>query len=160
MDPRVAAFEEILEILHQEEVSLARLLAFALEEQAALIESDFGRIDRVSNQMLEAAATIEGLGKSRSSILRSLDSEGLSLEGLCPVAEGLGVTGFASARHRLLARALELKTVQEQNARLLLTAIKLRDRWANLLGGFVAPGYASNGRRDAGTTQGTVSRTA
>ena len=76
------------------------------------------------------------------------------------LADDLGVGGFAAARLQLVARAQELRDAQEQNARLLLNAMKLRDRWANLLGGFVAPGYSSDGRRHTSAARGTVSRSA
>ncbi len=160
MDKRALLFTEILGILREEEEALTGLVSLAIEEQSALIDSDFERITQVSNRMMEAAAVVERFETRRLSLLTSLDAGGLSLEELQPVADELGVSGFTSVRMKLRATAQELKTTQEQNARLLLHAIKLRDRWANLLGGLVAPGYGSDGRRDAGNSRGTVSRTA
>jgi hypothetical protein len=155
-----AVLSEVLTLLYEEEQALTGLLGLALEEQAALIDSDFARISAVSNQMQDAVNAIEAIEARRLNLLRSVDSESLTLEELLPLAEDLGVSGFAGARVQMVARARELKDAQEQNARLLLNAMKLRDRWANLLGGMVAPGYSSSGRRNINDSRGTVSRSA
>ena len=160
MDASAAILREVLELLCEEERCLASLFTLALEEQTALIESDFDRISTVSAQMQDAAIAIDGIEARRLNLLRSVDAEGLSLEELLPLADDLGVGGFAEARLQLGARAQELKDAQEQNARLLLNAMKLRDRWANLLGGYLAPNYGSNGRRTVSDSRGTVSRSA
>lgn len=150
----------VLELLLEEERQLTRLLDLALQEQSALVESDFDRIAHVSESIQEAAAGIEALEAKRLKLLKTAGADALSLQELLPLADDLGVDGFAEARLQLVARARELKDAQEQNARLLLNAMKLRDRWANLLGGFVAPGYGSNGRRETSAARGTVSRSA
>ncbi len=155
-----ATLAQVLELLCEEERALADLLNLALDEQSALIESDFERISHVSDQMLERAGGIERLESKRLNLLRSAGAESLTLEELLPLADDLGVSGFGAARLQLVARAQELRDAQEQNARLLLNAMKLRDRWANLLGGMVAPGYSSTGRRNTNATRGTVSRSA
>ena len=152
--------QEVLELLCEEEQALAQLFALALEEQTALIQSDFETISRISDEMLEAAASVEACEARRLNLLRSVDAESLTLEELLPLADDLGVTGFAAVRLQLGARAQELKDAQEQNARLLLNAMKVRDRWANLVGGYLAPGYSNNGRRNASNSRGTVSRSA
>jgi hypothetical protein len=152
--------QRVLSLLCEEETALSGLLELALQEQAALINSDFEAITSASNQMLAAAERIEHLEATRLNLLRSAGLDSLTLEDLLPLADDLGVEGFASARLQLGARARELRDAQEQNARLLLNAMKLRDRWANLLGGFMAPGYGSNGRRNIGEQRGTVSRSA
>lgn len=139
---------------------MAALFSLVLHEQSALIESDFERIADVSERMQEAAAGIEALETKRLNLLKTVGADALSLQELLPFADDLGVGGFAAARMQLAARAQELKDAQEQNARLLLNAMKLRDRWANLLGGLVAPGYSSDGRRNSTATRGTVSRSA
>jgi len=160
MEARAAALQEVLSILCEEEEALAELLALALQEQEALIASDSERISVTSALMLEAAGRIERLEATRLNLLRTFDADSLTLEELLPLADDLGVQGFAAARLHLVARAQELKDAQEQNARLLLNAMKLRDRWANLLGGYVAPGYGADGHRRANETRGTVSRSA
>jgi len=150
----------VLELLLEEERQLAGLFDLALQEQSALIESDFDRISRVSESMQDLASNIESLEVKRLNLLKTAGAEALSLQELLPLADDLGVGGFAAARLQLVARAQELRDAQEQNARLLLNAMKLRDRWANLLGGFVAPGYSSDGRRQTSAQRGTVSRSA
>ena len=160
MVARAAVLEEVLGLLCEEETALASLISLALEEQQALVESDFDQIASISARMLDAAASIEHIEANRLNLLRSVGAESLTLEELLPLADDLGVGGFADARFQLGARAQELKAAQEQNARLLLNAMKLRDRWANLLGGYLAPGYSSNGRRNVSDSRATVSRIA
>lgn len=158
MDARVLA--EVLALLCEEERALGRLLELALDEQQALIQSDFDAITVVSARMADAAESIERLEANRLNLLRSVGAEALTLEELLPLADDLGVSGFAEARLQLGARAQELRDAQELNARLLLNAMKLRDRWANLLGGYLTPGYGSDGRRNVSDSRGTVSRSA
>ena len=160
MDVPAELLASVLELLLEEERQLAGLFDLALQEQSALIESDFDRISRVSESMQELASNIESLEVKRLNLLKTAGAEALSLQELLPLADDLGVGGFAAARLQLVARAQELRDAQEQNARLLLNAMKLRDRWANLLGGLVAPGYSSDGRRNSTATRGTVSRSA
>jgi hypothetical protein len=160
MDSRGAVLQEVLDLLCEEEQALASLFSLALEEQTALIQSDFEAISSISERMLEAAADVESFEDRRLNLLRSVDAESLTLEELLPLADDHGVTGFAAVRLQLGARAQELKDAQELNARLLLNAMKVRDRWANLVGGYLAPGYSNNGRRNVGDSRGTVSRSA
>lgn len=160
MDVPAELLASVLELLLEEERQLAGLFDLALQEQSALIESDFDRISRVSESMQDLASGIESLEVKRLNLLKTVGADALSLQELLPLADDLGVGGFAAARLQLVARAQELRDAQEQNARLLLNAMKLRDRWANLLGGFVAPGYSSDGRRHTSAQRGTVSRSA
>ena len=160
MPAQAAVLEEVLALLCEEEQALAGLIGLALNEQQALVESDFDGISSISASMLDAAGSIERIESKRLNLLRSVGAESLTLEELLPLADDLGVEGFAQARLTLGARAQELRDAQEQNARLLLNAMKLRDRWANLLGGYLTPGYGSNGRRSVGDSRGTVSRSA
>lgn len=155
-----AVLREVLAILCEEEQALGNLFALALEEQAALIQSDFEAITAVSARMQDAANRVEELEANRLNLLRSVGAESLTLEELMPLADDCGVNGFAVARLELGARARELKDAQEQNARLLLNAMKLRDRWANLVGGYTAAGYGNNGRKNVTGARGTVSRSA
>ena len=144
--------QQVLSLFWEEEQALAALMRLALDEQQALVESDFDAVAGISNRMIDAANSMN--------LLRSVGAEALTLEDLLPLADDLGVDGFAEARLQLGARARELRDAQEQNARLLLNAMKLRDRWANMLGGYLAPGYGSNGRRGVSNSRGTVSRSA
>ena len=158
MEGRVLA--DVLSLLCEEERALGRLLELALDEQQALIQSDFAAIETVSARMADAAESIERLEANRLNLLRSVGAEALTLEELLPLADDLGVSGFAEARLQMGTRAQELRDAQELNARLLLNAMKLRDRWANLLGGYLTPGYGSDGRRNVSDSRGTVSRSA
>jgi hypothetical protein len=160
MADRASVLELVLTLLVEEERTLAGLIDLAMNEQQALIQSDFEEISSISARMVDASATIERLEAERLNLLRSVGAEAFTLEELLPLADDLGVAGFAAARLSLGARARELKDAQEQNARLLLNAMKLRDRWANMLGGYLSPGYASDGRRNEGNLRGTVSRSA
>jgi flagellar biosynthesis/type III secretory pathway chaperone len=157
---RAQVLEEVLVLLVEEEAALASLIQLALDEQQALVESDFDRISSVSARMLDAANAIERIETNRLNLLRSVGAESFTLEELLPLADDLGVSGFAEARLQLGTRAQELRDAQEQNARLLLNAMKLRDRWANMLAGYIAPGYGSSGRRNVNDARGTVSRSA
>lgn len=152
--------ERVLELLIHEERQLSRLLALALEEQSALLESNFERITATSAAMLEAANAIDALEDERLNLLRTIGAEDRSIEELLSLADDLGVTGFAEARLALSVRARELKDAQERNATLLLNAMKLRERWANLVGGFTSPTYGARGTRNAGEGSGFVSRSA
>jgi hypothetical protein len=161
MASSAAVLEEVLALLCEEEKALTALIALALDEQQALVESDFDGVATISAGMLDAANAIEAIEANRLILLRTFGADELTLDQLLPLADDLGVSGFAAARLRLGARAQELRDAQEQNARLLLNAMKLRDRWANLLGGYIAPGYSrSGGRQPAGESRGTVSRSA
>jgi len=150
----------VLGLLCDEEEQLAHLIALAREEQAALLESRFDRITATSAAMLQAATTIEAIEAERLALLKSIGAQDLTIEELLPIASELGVTGFSEARIALSARALELKDAQERNANLLLNTMKLRDRWANMLGGLTSPTYGAQGQRTAREGSGFVSRSA
>ena len=152
--------QEVLEILLAEEQELCVLLTLALEEQQALIESDFPRLTEVSARMFEVSGTVESLESSRLNLLRSAGLRGESIEELLPLADDLGVDGFAEARLRMAASAQELRDAQETNARLLLNAIKLRDRWENMFSGLASPTYGAQGQRNLRDGSGYVSRSA
>jgi hypothetical protein len=160
VEARADVLNAVLALLCDEERALGELIQLALDEQQALIASDFDGISTVSARMTEAAEAIERIEENRLNLLRSVGAEALTLEELLPLADDLGVGGFAEARVQLGARAKELRDAQELNARLLLNAMKLRDRWANLLGGYLAAGYGSDGRRSMSDSRGTVSRSA
>lgn len=160
MAPQADVLVDVLALLCDEEKALGSLIQLALDEQQALVESNFDAITTISARMVDAAECIERIETNRLNLLRSVGAESLTLEELLPLADDLGVSGFAEARLQLGARAQELRDAQEQNARLLLNAMKLRDRWANLLGGYLTPGYGSNGRRNVSDSRGTVSRSA
>lgn len=155
-----AVLTSVLSLLLEEETQLARLITLALDEQAALLDSNFDRITGTSAAMIDAANAIEAIEAERIALLRSIGAQDLTIEELLPLAEEFGINGFAEARLALSARARELRDAQERNATLLLNAMKLRDRWANLLGGFSSPTYGAQGLRTPGEGSGFVSRSA
>jgi len=155
-----AMLQQVLEILLAEERELGTLITLALDEQQALLESDFPRLTEVSARMFEVSGTVESLETSRMNLLGTAGMEDLSIEELLPLADDLGVGGFSEARLRMAASAQELRDAQETNARLLLNAMKLRDRWQNLFGGFVSPTYGAQGQRSLRDGRGYVSRSA
>lgn len=152
--------ERVLELLIHEERYLSMLLALALEEQSALLESNFERITATSAAMIEAANAIEALESERLNLLRTIGAEDRPIEELLSLADDLGIPGFAEARLALSVRAHELKDAQDRNANLLLNAMKLRERWTNMLGGFTSPTYGAQGKRTARDGSGFVSRSA
>lgn len=161
MDPRKATLEQLLQTLIDEEHVLAELVSLATDEQNALVLADHAAIQAVSAVLQTVAAGLEGLEKQRESLLSSIDGGCSTLSDLLPLARTLGVTGFAEAQTRLRARATELRQAQERNARLILGALRLRERWFNLLGGVGrASTYGAAGRQDAGLRRGFVSRSA
>lgn len=160
MSTTPALLQEVLDVLLAEEKELCELLTLALEEQKALLESDYPRLTEVSARMFEVSGTVESLETTRLNLLRTAGLEDQTIEELLPLADDLGVDGFAEARLRMAASAQELRDAQETNARLLLNAMKLRDRWQNMFGGFVSPTYGASGQRNLRDGQGYVSRSA
>ncbi len=154
------AVARILELLAEEEQLLRSLCALARDEQAALIASDYPRIEQLSLQMLELAGAIEAREAERSQRIRTLDPAIQSLDDFVTRAEDLGMTGAAPLRERLLELAHTLRELQEANARLLLNAIRLRDRWAAILGGHLAPTYGAGGEVTIQEGSSFVSRSA
>lgn len=160
MSDRAAILETMLELLLREEESLARLIAFALDEQQALIASDFDAIDRVSAAMQAEADAMEQLERQRGAMLEALGLPEASLETLVPEAVAAGLPAFTEVRLRMAARAAELQDAQERNARLLLGAVKLQERWMNMLGGLTSSTYGAAGKQQLRPGRGIVSRSA
>lgn len=155
-----ALLREALAILRDEEQLLAALVGLAREEQRALIAADYPRVEAVSQQMLEAVRRIEAREADRLNLLRTVGLAFHTLDDLAAHAENLGVEGFAEVRERLAARALELREVQEANARLVLNAMRVRDRWAAIVAGHTSPTYSPTGQAAQQEGPGFVSKTA
>ncbi|MBI2764422.1 MAG: flagellar protein FlgN [Chloroflexi bacterium] len=151
--------DRILRVLGQQEAALTVLVGLAFEEQHALVVSDFAAIERVSAEMLATSETIDALDAERQRLVNQLGT-GATLSDLLPVADNLGVTGFTQARERLMARAKELREAQEANARLILNAVKLRERWYGLIAGMSSPTYGAAGRQEFHQGRDIVSRSA
>jgi flagellar biosynthesis/type III secretory pathway chaperone len=155
-----AALGRILDLLAEEERLLGELITLAREKQQALIASEYPRIEAVSHRMLETVRQVETREAERMKLLGTLAGPCETLDDLVALAEDHGVTGFEVARDRLLERARELREAQEANARLVLGAIRLRDRWAAILSGHLAPTYGPAGQTTLQEGSGFVSRSA
>lgn len=155
-----AELGRILDLLAEEERLLGTLVTLALEEQRALIASDYPRIEAVSQRMLETVHAIEAREAERVNLVRAIAPGCETLDDLAALADNLGVTGFGETRDRLLERARELREAQEANARLVLAALRLRDRWAAILAGHLSPTYGPAGQTTLQEGSGFVSRSA
>ena len=147
-------------ILLEQEDALQCLLGLAFEEQQALVTSDYAAIERVSSAMHGAADRIDSLEHQRIKLAASLGDAEATLEELLPLADELGIQGLAESRLRMAALAAELQEAQESNARLLLSAVKLRERWVNHIAGLSSSTYGAAGKQDMTQARGIVSRSA
>lgn len=160
MQNAATSLQSMLAILLEQEDALELLLALAGDEKDALVSSDYSSIERVSNEMRAAEDRIEGLERQRISLAKALGNAEATLAELLPLADELGITGLAEARARMSALAAELREAQERNARLLLSAVKLRERWVNHIAGMEASTYGAAGKQQLSQSRGIVSRSA
>lgn len=159
MYDRVDLLEQLLDVLLSQEGAMATLVQLAFEEQNAIVHSDYDAIHALSARMLAIADQLDKLDEKRVAITSRL-GHFESLEALIPVADTLGVDGFGDAHERLLRQATQLREAQEQNARLILGAVKLRERWLALLAGLGSPTYGAGGQQEMQQQRGIVSRSA
>jgi len=161
MSTRHDTLATLLKTLIAEEEVLGRLVALAIEEQHALMTSDHQAIERISASMHTVADGMDDLEREREALMSAIDATGATLADLVPLAQEQGVGGFDAARAALLLRVDELKEAQERNARLILGAVRLQERWMNVIAGLVpASTYGSGGRQDPGHRRGFVSKSA
>lgn len=153
-------YARVLDLLREEERLLGELVGLALEKQRALIASDYPAIESAAAHMLEAARRIDARSEERMNLLRTIGEDTATLDDIAARAENLGMNGFAPVRQRLLEQAARLREVQEANARLVLSAIRLRERWAAILAGHLSPTYSPQGQATLQDGSGFVSRTA
>lgn len=158
-DP-AATVEKVLETLLLEERELAALVVLALEEQTALIASDYPEISRLGELMLIRAEVLGGLEQRRESLLHELGVGDSTLDTLLPLADDLGVAGFSEARVRLVARAAELREHQERNAHLLLSAMRLHEKWVNMFAAIASSTYGADGQQSLRAGRQFVSKSA
>lgn len=159
MSEHADTLERLLDVLLRQERALAGLVQLAFEEQSAIVHSDYDAIQSVSARMLGHVEQIDALDVERATLTSRIGNVA-GLDELEPLADTLGVDGFGEARERLLALAAQLREAQEQNARLILGAVKLRERWLALLTGLGSPTYGSAGRQQMSQERGIVSRSA
>ena len=144
-----ATFSRLLRVLVKEEGYLVELIELAKAEREALVGSDYAAITSVADEMVRVAAELDGIEEERALLLRELDApEGATLKDLEPLAASAGADGLAEVRARMVARADELQASQEQNARLILAATQLRERWFNLLIGMNPATYSDKGKEE------------
>lgn len=152
--------EAVLQTLLQEEAGLQELVVLAIQEQEALITSDYAAINRIGDDMLAVAHRVEDLERERQALLEPLSTGDLHLDALVPSFDAAGIPGFAAARLRLIARANELRDAQERNARLILAAVKLQERWMSMFAALSSPTYSADGSQDLQASRGLMSRSA
>jgi len=158
--PAPGPLEAVLQTLLQEEAGLQELVVLALQEQEALITSDYPAIDRIGGDMLAVAHRVDDLERERQALLEPLGAGDLHLDALVPSFDAAGIPGFAAARLRLIARANELREAQERNARLILAAVKLQERWMSMFAALSSPTYSADGSQDLQASRGLMSRSA
>lgn len=71
MTAPAGVLEAVLALLLREESALGRLIELAVEEQRALIASDFAVLDAVSAEMLAVSTAIEATETERLNLLRA-----------------------------------------------------------------------------------------
>jgi hypothetical protein len=160
MSDAATIFESVLGTLVAEEQTLAALIVLAVQEQEALVACDYPEITRVGDAMVETATTLEQLERRREGLLESVQCQDLTLDKVVPLADEHGVEGFAAARIALLARANELRDAQERNARLLLSAMKLQEKWMNMFASLASTTYGADGLQEQQRGRRFVSRSA
>ncbi len=151
--------EALAEVLTGQDALLAELVRLSKEEQDALVQSDFEAIHRASEKMLAVSQDLEALDRNREALVREFPTV-QTLEDLVPLADDLGVHGYGPIRESLIARADELRDLQETNARLILNAAKLRERWYGMLAGMSSPTYGSGGKQEFRQARDIMSRSA
>lgn len=151
--------EALAGVLRQQGALLGDLVRLSKEEQDALVQSDFDAIHRASERMLAVSQDLELLDREREALVTGFGKIE-TLEELVPTADALGVGAIAVLRDSLVAQATELRDLQEANARLILNAAKLRERWYGMLAGLSSPTYGSGGKQEFRQSRDIMSRSA
>ncbi len=160
MDSRLPVLESLAAQLTREESVLNDLLRSAEKMRDALIASDFALLEDVNAAMQSSASELEQLEEVRQALLASLQDPPATLDQAFALAAGLGLVGLSACRSRLASAALSLQQAQERNARLVLGAVRLRERWFNMLAGMVSPTYGAGGRQNPAPGRRFVSKSA
>lgn len=155
-DERPVLLQVLLDTLLREEKLLERLTYLSQGQRQALINSKFADVETVNDDMVAAANDLVPLEAQRVALIERLGVETLS--DATALAEELGVAGFASAHGRLRDAAAEFRSGQERNASLVLSAIRLREKWMTFLGGRMAPTYDAGGKREIAQQRQIVSK--
>lgn len=160
MNDIAQALGAILAVLLEEEQGLLRLNELALAEQRALVSSDYDEIERVSHEMHIVADQIESSELRRVRMMGAVAESEATLSEILALADRHGVDGFRDASTRMILLVDKLRAAQEGNARLLLSAVKLRERWVNHVAGMHASTYGAEGKQQIRQSRGIVSRSA
>ncbi len=160
MDDRKAILEALVTTLGQEEAILAELLRLADQMRDALIASDLPLLDEAVRRMGEEGDTLDQLELDRERLVSALGERPLSFDAAITLADSLGVPALGHCRSRLAHLASGLQEAQERNAQLVLGAVRLRERWFNILAGMIAPTYGARGRQNVSASRRFVSKSA
>lgn len=158
IDP--AAARALTELLEHEETLVAELLRLAVAQQSAIVHGEYAEIDRLSAELESTANHLDGLQVQRDEFARTAFGAGTTLAGIAGAVTGPEGGRLGAVRASLASRAGQLAAQQERNANLLLGAMRLHDRWMNLLAGMARSTYGAGGRQEFQQTRGIVSRSA
>lgn len=154
-----AALQQLLETLEAEEEHILQLIELAGREREALVANDFSAMDDITGSMLGVAGELETCEERRASLLAELGRDGASLKELVALAEDEGIDGFSLRGERLEGAVGQLQELQEQNARLIISASNLRERWLGMLTRLASPTYTQRGHETSAGAR-LVSRSA
>lgn len=154
------SYEKLLDVLQRQEAALGALVVIAERQQDALVTSNYEGIERSAREMAQATVIVAELDIQRIGTLSEMGREDASISDLVEAAAGAGVSGFAETRDGLDRAMSALRTVQEINAQIILSASKLAERWAGALAGLVGSTYGPEGKAAMGDAGGFVSRQA
>lgn len=160
MDSPIPLLEALAGVLAREEAALTELLRQADATRDALIASDFAALESANRSMQSSTSELLRLGRERETLLVSFGGPGATLNDALALASELGLSLLEVRRQRLAATASLLQQAQERNARLVLGAVRLRERWFNMLAGMISPTYGSAGRQNPAASRRFVSKTA
>lgn len=120
----------------QLQTALDRLIELSRALEGALIRSDFGAIEALASEIhgvLDTLPESEPADPERPLEARPLPADESGME----------------AQRQLAERVAELRAIEERNAHLILEAMRLRERWSELLANMSAPTYGPKGRAAA-----------
>jgi len=139
------ALEQLLSTLTREESLIGTLLELGLRERDALVNSDYAALNDVTAAMIDAADRMDACEAERESLLSELGKKGASLQEIVELAVSHGVEGFSAKGSDLRHQVDALHDIQEQNASLLISAARLRERWLTMLTRLSSASYGPDG---------------
>lgn len=161
MDPRTETLWRLKDVLELEEAVLSNLVREADRMRDGLIANDLETLQDATSRMDALSEDLGGLEQEREHLVECLGTAPISLNELCSLAETLGITGLSRARQRLAAAAANLQDAQERNARLVLGATRIQERWIRLIAGQAGGNtYGSTGAQHHDPRRGFVSKSA